>query len=312
MVSDRNPTVSVIIPTYNRAHLVHHAIGSVLDQSYRDLELIIVDDASTDDTERVVDGFSDPRIRHIRHSQNRGAPAARNAGITVARGSTIAFLDSDDEWLPEKLVRQLGVFGRENDPRVGVVYGGVQYIDETGRTLFERIPEHRGDILRCLLEGDVLPTSVAVVKAACFERIGLFDERLRGSEDLDFWIRAAKHYHFDSVPGLVARIRIHWGKERLSNQLDARLAGRELIYSKHQADYERHSLAGQYLYRTAKYYCLQGDGRKARRALRAAVRYDPTVLGYYAYLVLSYVGSAPHRLLSGARQELERMRSVLR
>lgn len=101
--SEKIPTVSVVIPTYNRAHLVGRAIQSVLNQTYQDFEIIVVDDGSTDNTEEVVKSFNDPRIRYIRHDQNRGGSAARNTGIKMARGEYIAFQDSDDEWLPEKL-----------------------------------------------------------------------------------------------------------------------------------------------------------------------------------------------------------------
>src|SRR4030042_5052103 len=103
------PTVSIIIPTYNRAHLVMRAINSVLDQSFQDFEIIIVDDASRDNTEKMVSGIRDKRIFYIRHEKNRGGSAARNTGIKQARGEYIAFLDSDDEWLPEKLEKQLKV-----------------------------------------------------------------------------------------------------------------------------------------------------------------------------------------------------------
>ena len=102
-----SPVVSVIIPTYNRAHLIGRAIRSVLDQTYQDWELIVVDDASTDDIPGIVKGFTDGRVKYIRHDENKGAAAARNTGIQAARGAYIAFLDSDDEWLPEKLERQV-------------------------------------------------------------------------------------------------------------------------------------------------------------------------------------------------------------
>ena len=113
-MNGKTPKVSVIIPTYNRAHLVGRAIRSVLNQTYQDFEIIVVDDGSTDNTEEVVKSFNDPRIRYIRHEKNRGGSAACNTGIRAARGEYIAFQDSDDEWLPEKLEKQMQVF--ENTP----------------------------------------------------------------------------------------------------------------------------------------------------------------------------------------------------
>jgi glycosyltransferase involved in cell wall biosynthesis len=101
--------VSVVIPTYNRASLLGRAIKSVLEQTYQDFEIIVVDDASTDNTEEVVRNLRDRRIRYLRHEKNRGGSAARNTGIRAAWGQYIAFQDSDDEWLPEKLKKQMEV-----------------------------------------------------------------------------------------------------------------------------------------------------------------------------------------------------------
>ena len=111
---EKNPTVSIIIPTYNRAHLIGRAIQSVLNQTYQNFEIIVVDDGSTDNTEEMIKEFQkhDKRIKYIRHEKNRGGAAARNTGIKVARGEYIAFQDSDDEWLPEKLEKQMDVFQR--------------------------------------------------------------------------------------------------------------------------------------------------------------------------------------------------------
>jgi len=108
----KNPTVSVIIPTYNRAHLVGRSIQSVINQTYQDFEIIVVDDGSTDNTEDIIKEFQkkDKRIKHIKHNKNKGGSAARNTGIRAARGEYIAFLDSDDEWMPTKLEKQTSYF----------------------------------------------------------------------------------------------------------------------------------------------------------------------------------------------------------
>jgi len=104
----KNPTISVIIPTYNRANFIDVAIKSVLNQSYQDFEIIIVDDGSTDNTEEIVKNFNDFRINYFFHKFNQGISAARNTGIKACQGKYIAFLDSDDEWLPEKLDKKEG------------------------------------------------------------------------------------------------------------------------------------------------------------------------------------------------------------
>lgn len=114
------PKVSVVIPTHNRSSLLRRAIQSVLDQTYQDFEIIVVDDASTDDTEAVVKGFADERIRYVRHSENRGEAASRNTGIRLAKGEYIAGHDDDDVWLPPKLEKQVKAFEKAS-PKVGVV-----------------------------------------------------------------------------------------------------------------------------------------------------------------------------------------------
>ena len=139
------PKVSVIIATYNRATLLPRAVNSVLDQTYSDFELIIVDDCSLDDTQEVIRTFTDPRIRIIQHGANRGAAATRNTGIAHARGEYITFLDDDDECTPNRLADQVSVLDTNTD--VGMVYGWIEEInDATGA---RRIPRnvqntHRG------------------------------------------------------------------------------------------------------------------------------------------------------------------------
>ncbi|MGI0015089.1 MAG: glycosyltransferase family 2 protein, partial [Nitrososphaera sp.] len=130
--------ISVLIPTYNRPEFLRLAIVSVLNQTFQDFEIIVVDDASwTPGTQSVTEGFADKRIKYVRHPVNRGLSAARNSGIRAAVGRYIALLDDDDEWLEEKLARQFSVI--ESSPlRVGVVYTGCFYIDRlTGRTARE-------------------------------------------------------------------------------------------------------------------------------------------------------------------------------
>jgi len=156
-----DPIVSVIIPTYIRAHVLAKAIQSLLNQTYQDFEIIVVDDGSIDNTEEVVKSFNDPRIRYIRHKENCGGSAARNTGIRAAYGECIAFQDSDDEWLPEKLEKQMQVF--ENAPaEVGVVYTGFRRIQ--GRSKAGSEPTY------CLIEQEErVRSDTAGMRSAGFE-----------------------------------------------------------------------------------------------------------------------------------------------
>ena len=189
-MSEKNPTVSVIIPTYNRVHLIRRAIQSVLNQTYQDFEVIIVDDGSTDNTEEVVKSFNDPRIRYIRHEKNKGAATARNTGIKAARGKFIAFQDSDDEWLPEKLEKQMKVF--ENTPaKVGVVYTGFWKIENNKKIYipFSWVKQKEGNIHKELLKGNFVTTQSIVARKECFKKAGMFDEKLPRFQDWELVIR---------------------------------------------------------------------------------------------------------------------------
>ena len=172
---NKKPTVSVIIPTYNRAHLVGRAIQSVLEQTYKDFELIVIDDGSNDNTEYIIKEFQkkDKRIKYIAYKKNKGGSAARNAGIKSSKGEYIAFLDSDDEWLSEKLEKQIRLFS-SMPAKVGVIYcGRYDFDDDTG---IERLRS-------CLFEGDVRielfrgwcpSTTLLMIRRQCFDAIGFF------------------------------------------------------------------------------------------------------------------------------------------
>lgn len=189
-----NPTVSIIIPTYNRVCLVERAVRSVLNQTYQEFELIVVDDGSDDDTPKVVKSFKDKRIRYIRHQENKGGSTARNSGIKVAKGQFIAFLDDDDEWLSEKLEKQIVVLEKLSE-EWGVVYTG-RYEKSKGGDETIQLPGYSSDIYRQLFLGCFIGGSTTLVRHSCFDKIGLFDESLLRHQDWDIFIRIAKHYKF--------------------------------------------------------------------------------------------------------------------
>jgi glycosyltransferase involved in cell wall biosynthesis len=201
-------TVTVLIPTYNRACYVGHAIQSVLRQTFRNLELLVLDDGSTDDTETVVRAIRDPRLRYVR-CPHRGISATLNTGVREAQGRYIARLDSDDEWLPELLATETAVLDAQ--PDVGLVYGRAQAMDAAGHPLpFTRgyALRHPGDSFRSMLVDDSTNISV-VVRRSCFDQAGLFDETLMAHEDWDMWLRVARHYRFAFVDATLARFRVH-------------------------------------------------------------------------------------------------------
>lgn len=181
--------VSIIIPAYNQAHYLGEAIGSALGQSYGNVEVIVVDDGSTDDTREVVAGFTDPRVRYV-YQENRGLSGARNTGIRHARGAYLSYLDADDLFLPEKLQRLVAVL--EQQPDAGLVAGQAIPIDEAGNqagALFDRPLPADG---RELLLGNPLHVGSVLLRRSWQERVGFFDESLRSYEDWDMWLRLAR------------------------------------------------------------------------------------------------------------------------
>jgi hypothetical protein len=201
--------VSVIIPTYNAGRFVCQAVDSVLAQTYRDYEIIVVDDGSTDDTRERLAPYGN-QIRYVQ-TNNLERSAARNTGIRQARGELIAFLDADDIWLPEKLARQIAFWERNAD--LGLVYSWAQCIYEDAR-----LPRLLGtdfadnvslDVFPGLLLGKFVPTLTVVARAQCLHEVGLFDEQIVIAEDWDLWLRLALKYRFGCVPEILAYYRLN-------------------------------------------------------------------------------------------------------
>jgi glycosyltransferase involved in cell wall biosynthesis len=202
------PRVSAIIPTYNYARYVVAAVESALSQSFEDLEIVVVDDGSTDDTRETLRHLG-ARIRYIPQA-HRGLAATRNVGIGVSRGRYLAFLDSDDLWLPDKVSMQVARLDAE--PAVGLVYTEATLFNDESAT---EIPhshwsEHpSGKILPWLLRHNVVPSPTPMVRRELFEKVGPFDERLSSCEDWDMWIRIAQVSEFAYVDRVLARYRVH-------------------------------------------------------------------------------------------------------
>jgi glycosyltransferase involved in cell wall biosynthesis len=216
------PRVSVVIATYNYARFVAGALESALGQTFRDLEVIVVDDGSTDDTTAVVRAFlADGRLRYVR-ADHRGQPQVKNAGVRLARAPLVAFLDADDLWMPTKLERQVGLF--ESDPGLGLVYARRLLIDEQGWPLEYEQPElYRGDVAGPLFARNFVCFSSAVARREVLEREGLFDEGLELAIDFDLWLRVARHYRFDYVDEPLVQYRV--GHASLSRRQEERLRG---------------------------------------------------------------------------------------
>lgn len=192
-----NPTVSVVLPTYNRASVLARSIYSVLNQTYTDFEIVVVDDCSNDSTIEVIAAISDPKLRLIQLAKNSGPSAARNAGIAVSTGKYIAFQDSDDEWMADKLEKQVNAVEAAiaHGSRVAACYTRYRKI---GNRKSEVVPPVRHDTGRSLQEelhyGNKIGTPTLLVTRVALDTVGYFDEKLAGLEDWDLALRIAAQY----------------------------------------------------------------------------------------------------------------------
>lgn len=226
------PLVSVILPVYNRAWCVERAIRSVLAQTYRPLELIVVDDGSTDGTREVVERFGASLTLLVQ--ERAGAYPARNLGLRHARGELVAFADSDDAWLPDRLAVQVPLMRR---PEVGLVFGDTIHVSEprpdaprTGLTSFAVSPPRRGHAARHFACCNFVPTCTVLVRRACLEEAGGFVTTVPLSADYVAWLRIALRHEVDFVDRPVAEYTVH--AKGISADLGRALETRITLFSR--------------------------------------------------------------------------------
>lgn len=221
-MAEAKPLISVVIPTYNRPVLTLDALDSVYNQNYRPIEILVVDDGSVDDTSQnvskwLIDHQGSLTNGRLIKQENKGGNSARNLGIEHSAGKYIAFLDSDDCWLRDKLSKQVAKF---NNDDIGGVYCGIREIglnSEEKKTNFKRTYP-QGWILDKLLIKDVTaPTSTYMIKKEVFSKVGGFDENLQARQDWDMWIRIACKYQIQCVPKVLVEYRLHTGTRTATN-----------------------------------------------------------------------------------------------
>ena len=231
-------TISVIIPTFNSSKFIKKAIDSVLNQTFTDFELIIVDDGSSDNTLDIISKYNDKRIKSIKHKHNMGVSAARNSGIKISNGKYIAFLDHDDEWLPRKLEKQLEVIEKSPE-QVGLVYTGYYQIEPNRVRIspFINIANKlEGDLYQELVRGNFIVPSLVLIKKEVFKSVGYFDEKLTGGgEDLDLWLRIAKKYHFAFIKDPLVKKFFHNQNQSISLISNSKIIDiEEFLSNKHR------------------------------------------------------------------------------
>ena len=274
------PLVSAIIPAYNADQFIAQAIQSVLDQTYRSYEIIVVDDGSTDKTKAILREFNG-QIRCI-NQENRGPSAARNAGINIAQGKYICFLDADDLWTPDKLEVQIDFL--ERHPNIALVFSDHQdfkagdvvsrsFLDDKmemfGETLVTEVPIQSAFLK--LIQENFISTPTVMLRKTCFDEIGLFDENLWSVEDRDLWLRMAANFKLACLPKICCKRRVH--QSNISKQSTLAFQGRITVLEKNRLDFQFLVPAEIWDRELANHYCqfgyllLQKGERK--RALEA-------------------------------------------
>jgi glycosyltransferase involved in cell wall biosynthesis len=294
------PTVSVVIPTYKRGREVLRAVDSVLRQTFTDFEVIVVDDASPDDTRAVIAAVDDARVRYLAHEKNKGGCAARNTGMTAARGRWIAFLDDDDEWVANKLQKQLDV-ARTSELEPGVVLCGIQYTDEVVPP-GESLTMPRGRVYEDILHRRMRVSAVTMLIDTA--RVGkvLFEET--AGEEFGYALELASRTPFDYVPERLVRVHRNLGRNPQSG-----IQGRLRALERYQKAFEAHPKAlARHRYELGLAYLEVKDTRLARSNFWKSIEANPRDFRPWTALALMTFGASDLAPLRSLRDKLARTR----
>ncbi|MDP1853777.1 MAG: glycosyltransferase [Candidatus Omnitrophota bacterium] len=274
--------ISVIIPTYNRAQYICETIDSVLAQTYKDYEIIVVDDGSTDNTKELLAKYNG-KIQYV-YKTNSGVSAARNLGINLSKGEYLAFLDSDDMWLPEKLEKQMGAI---NEDSIGLIHTAKYMIDAKGKLTGDVRPRYPAKNLDDLLNNYHICMSV-LVKKDLVKKAGMFDETISGSEDKDLWIRIAKIAKIKFIDDPLIKYRVH--SDNTCNDCEKIYTGHVKTFEKLRKDKDmkvhkrliKNRLASEY-YLLARAQYEKGKYKDALHSLLQALNADIFLFNNFIY-----------------------------
>ncbi len=305
--------VSVIVPTRDRARVLPRTLGSALGQTYRNLEVIVVDDGSTDRTEEVVRSFADTRVRYERKGPPHSAASARNFGASLARGALLAFHDAGDEWLPEKLSAQVGAMARLPED-VALGYSTLTRIHEDGLMQDLNPPVFEADepdrFRRALAMGvSGIYLQAALIRTSAFRALGGFDESFRCWEDLDFFMCLAKRFRLQFIPGRFTRL--FDDARGVSKDLDGLYEAHRILLDKHAADLAADPALLAPHWRAAGIRLIpSGHGNYARESLWKALTSGHGRASDLGWLVVAWGGAPLYRALGSARQLLWRLKGA--
>ncbi|EMA61298.1 glycosyl transferase family protein [Halorubrum distributum JCM 13561] len=292
--------VSVVIPTYNRSHILSRAIESVLNQSYSNFELIIVDDGSTDGTKEMISQYSDSRIQFIELGSNKGANAARNEGIRKSNGKYISFLDSDDEFAADHLEKAISYLEQAPRSAKGVYTSQKEYLNGTfhSSSVAKKVLDSPKQIIRRYSANGF---SSFTFSSDIFDNIELLDEELEAYQDMDFLIRFLQYYELHPISDFLVKYHIH--DEQISSDPDRRLSALEQLISKHKKTIEK-SNTGYLHYSRGFQYVEKNSMNKAKTEFAAAIKSDPIKFRYYFQFFSSLFGYSGFKTINNMKSKL--------
>ena len=295
------PLVSVIMPTYDRAAVLMEAVESVLRQTYPHLELLVIDDGSTDDTLERLNKIEDGRLRVIL-ANHRGAASARNRGLKEARGEFIGFCDSDDLWVAEKLTWQVDYLRKH--PEASLVYGDAASFRDGKieiRSYFKERTPSQGDAFPALLQKNFIPSGSVLMRKVCLDEIGYFNESLKTSEDYELWLRFCLRFQVSYVSKVLVKVRRHSGNITSDDQTtcENHLAVLNSVKSRLQNRVPKSVMRKAYArtYRHMGYnHLLHRRFKESQWALLQSLQLDPFSPSTYRYWAASLL---PKKILNG-------------
>lgn len=285
--------ISIIMPTYNRLHFLTRAIESIVNQSYTNWELIIVDDGSTDDTEAFCKALPDPRIHYVKHEINKGACAARNTGMAKAKGGLIAWFDSDDEWSADKLEAQVELFATSTLPNLGVVTCGATMAYQNGKSTIW-LPHRKGWVFEHLFAQETIgvrPQYLLVKRHYLMHPEPLwFDDKVPARQDFDFAVRLLQRCQLDYVQRPLVTVHHHDGDRVWTPERAVR--ANEYFHEKYSVEFQRRpSVHNKHHLRTALSLIALKRWQDARREIKEAIAAQPVNPISYFWYLYSFAGN---------------------
>lgn len=282
--------VSVVVPAYNNADYTVETVESVLGQTYKNREIIVVDDGSTDDTREALEKFGD-EIRYI-YKENGGACSARNLGIGLSTSEYVACLDCDDLWLPEKLEYSVAVL--EQDPDLALSFSSCYLIDGVGEiTGLVECKAGSPRTYKELLYNNYITAATVVMRRSCIERVGLFDEQIFIPADWDLWLRLTRHYSIGYIDRPLSKYRLAsaYSQRNLKQFLDEAMyvLDKNIANSPELLSKERDDIYDRLFLVYSKVVLDTGQAAEARRVLVRVMRRNPYQLRGYLLYLLTYL-----------------------